>query len=432
LCFLLLLQACRGGSVESREPDTPDERPNVVLIVADDLGYADLGVQGSPDVLSPNIDSLAASGVRFTDGYVSAPDCSPTRAALMTGRYQQRFGHERSPRRPSPPGVGLPLEETTLADRFRTAGYVTGLVGKWHLGADPEFHPLNRGFDEFFGFLWGKHSYVDWSSDPTDPILRGFDPVVENTYLTDAFTREAVSFIKRRKGGPFFLYLAYNAVHEPMEKPPQRYMERFPGVSDPQRKIFLAMLAAMDDGVGDVLSALRAAGVEDRTLVIFLSDNGGPTSVNSSLNAPFRGEKAELWEGGIRVPFLLQWKGRIPAGLLYDHPVMQFDIFTTALAAAGVAPPGDRAIDAVNLLPFLDGTDPTVPHEELFWRYGTPSAVRKGNWKLLRSGGKPPQLFDIAEDVGETTDLASSRPDVVSELDADLAAWKGELVTPRW
>ena len=430
--LMLLLQGCRGGSGEGGGSPPPDDRPNIVLIVADDLGYADLGVQGSSDVLSPRLDALAAEGVRFTSGYVSAPDCSPTRAGMLTGRYQQRFGHERSPPRPSPPGVGLPVEETTLSDLLRSAGYATGLVGKWHLGVDPEFHPMNRGFDEFFGFLWGKHSYIDWSADISNPILRGFEPVVESTYLTEAFTREAVSFIRRHRDGPFFLCLSYNAVHEPLESPPQQYLDRFSDVADPARRIFLAMLAAMDDGVGEVLDELEATGAAGNSLVIFLSDNGGAPAVNASLNTPLRGEKAELWEGGIRVPFFLRWKGHVPAGVVYDDPVIQLDILPTALVAAGVAPPGDRLIDGVNLVPHLDGSDTREPHAELFWRYGTPSAVRKGSWKLIRPGGVPPQLYDLIEDVGETTDLASSRPEVVAELDADLAAWKAELIPPRW
>ena len=432
LWVLLLLHACGGGNGGGSGPPAPDERTNIILIIADDLGYADLGVQGSPDVLSPHIDSLAAEGVRFTSGYVSSPECSPTRAGLMTGRYQQRFGHEFNPPRPPPAGFGLPLEEITLAEKLKAAGYATGLVGKWHLGSEAHFHPLNRGFDEFFGFLGGSHSYADWSSDPADPILRDFEPVVESTYLTEAFTREAVSFVQRHKDGPFFLSLTYNAVHRPLETPPRRYMDRFPDVSDPKRKKFLAMLAAMDDGVGAVLDAVQAAGVGQRTLVIFHSDNGGPTSLNTSLNTPLRGEKEQLWEGGIRVPFIVRWNGRLPAGLVYDRPVAQLDLFTTALAAAGVAPPDDRTIDGVNLIPYLDGTNPGEPHAALYWRSGSLSAARNGNWKLVNDGQNPSQLFDLAGDIGETTDLASSQPDVVSELEAELAAWQAELVPALW
>jgi arylsulfatase A-like enzyme len=431
LWVLLLLHACGGGNGGGSGPPAPEERTNIILIIADDLGYADLGVQGSPDVLSPHVDSLAAGGVRFTSGYVSSPECSPTRAGLMTGRYQQRFGHEFNPPRP-PAGFGLPLAEITLAETFKAAGYATGLVGKWHLGSEAHFHPLNRGFDEFFGFLGGSHSYQDWSSDPADPVVRDFVPVVETTYLTDAFTREAVSFVRRHKNEPFFLSLTYNAVHRPLETPPRRYMDRFADVADLKRKKFLAMLAAMDDGVGAVLDAVQAAGAGQKTLVIFHSDNGGPTSLNTSLNTPLRGEKEQLWEGGIRVPFIVRWDGRLPAGLVDDRPVVQLDLFTTALAAAGVAPPDDRTIDGVNLIPYLDGTNPGEPHATLYWRSGSLSAARKGNWKLVNDGQNPSQLFDLAGDIGETTNLAHSRPEVVSELEAELSTWQAELVPALW
>ena len=427
--FLLALQSCGGGDGGNAAPAPPDEPTNIVLIVADDLGYADLGVQGSPDVLTPRIDSLAAAGARLTNAYVSSPVCSPTRAGLLTGRYPQRFGLEFNPPNPSPPGFGLPLAETTMAEEFRGAGYVTGLVGKWHLGTDTAFHPLNRGFDEFFGFLGGSHSYRDWSSGD-DPVLRGFEPVDDGAYLTDAFSREAVSFIRRHAHEPFFLYLSYSAVHRPMEKPPREYMDRFPDVADPLRQKLLAMLAAMDDGIGMVLDEIDASGLGPSTLIIFLSDNGAPTDLNGSLNTPLRGGKEEILEGGIRVPFIVRWDGHVPAGLEYREPVIQLDVLPTALAAAGIEAPADRQIDGVNLLPRLDGTAAGPPHAALFWRYGQPSAVRKGDWKLLSSGMGPSQLFDVAEDVGETTDLAASKPEIVSELEAELAAWQAQLPPP--
>ena len=428
LLLLFLHQSCGGGEGQSQGP----QPPNIVLIVADDLGYADLGVQGSADVLSPRIDSLANEGVRFTSGYVSSPVCSPTRAGLMTGRYPQRFGHELNPPRPPPPGFGLPLGEITIAQALEAAGYATGLVGKWHLGSEAPFHPLSRGFDEFFGFLGGSRSYRDWSADGGDPVLRGFEPVVEGTYLTDAFSREAVSFVERHADEPFFLYLAFNAVHRPLETPPRRYLDRFTDVTDPKRRKFLAMLAAMDDGVGAVIDALQAAGIARRTVVIFLSDNGGETSLNTSRNTPFRGGKEDLWEGGIRVPYIVRWPGRVPAGLAYDSPVSQLDIFATALAAAGATLPGDRTIDGVDLVPYLDGTVSGTPHATLFWRYGSLAAARNGNWKLVKDGANPSQLFDLAADIGETTDLAAFRPEVVAGVEADLAAWKAELAPPLW
>jgi len=431
LLLLLLFQGCVGNSANEPESPVREDRPNIVLIVADDLGYADLGAQGSNEVLTPNIDSLAAAGVRFTSGYVSSPQCSPTRAGLLTGRYQQRFGHEVNPPDPVPAGFGLPLDEVTIAERLVSAGYATALIGKWHLGAEAPFHPLNRGFQEFFGFLGGSHSYFEWNS-ATDPILRGYEPVSENVYLTEALTREAVSFVERKSASPFFLCLTYNAVHRPLEEPPQEYMELFANVADPKRRKFLAMLAALDKGVGTVLDAIRSAGIEQSTLIVFHSDNGGLTTLNTSLNLPLRGEKAQLWEGGIRVPFILRWTDRVPGGIVYDHPVVQFDISATILAAAGISRPRDLVTDGVNLVPYLDGTDPGEPHASLFWRFGELLAARKGRWKLVKIGAEPSQLFNLETDIGETSDLALAHGDVVSELEAEIAIWQAQLVPALW
>ncbi len=419
------------GSGGSGGGPPPARKPNVVLIVADDLGYADLGVQGATDVRTPHVDSIAANGIRFTNGYASGCVCSPTRAGLLTGRYQQRFGHEKNLRYPFPPGGGLPVGEKTLAECLKPLGYATGAVGKWHLGIESQFFPLHRGFDEFFGFLFGDHSYLDWDIEPENPVYRGTQTVVETTYLTDAFTREAVSFIDRHQAGPFFLYLAFSAPHDPLEATPA-YLDRFPGIADSRRRTFAAMLSAMDDGVGAVLGRLRALGIEEETLIFFISDNGGIPAENTSLNTPLRGQKGQLYEGGVRVPFMVQWKGRLPAGRVDTRPVSSLDLFTTSMAAAGGAPPSDRVIDGVNLLPYLDGTNPGAPHPILFWKYGSPAAVRKGDWKLVKVGSNPSQLFDLGADLSETTDLAASQPAKVAELEADLAAWKSELVPPLW
>jgi arylsulfatase A-like enzyme len=407
-------------------------RPSIVYIVADDLGYADLGAQGSTEVLTPNLDTLAAEGVRFTNGYASAPVCSPTRAGLITGRYQQRFGHELNPGKPAPPNFGLPSTELTLPQLLKARGYATGMVGKWHLGERPGYLPMDRGFDEFFGFLGGAHSYVDWNDDPANPILRGTTPVVEDTYLTDAFAREAVDFIRRHSDGPFFLYLSFNAVHGPLDTPPRRYVNRFPDVTDPDRRNFLAMLAAMDDAVEAVLAELRGSGIGDDTLILFHSDNGGATNANTSLNTPLRGAKKDVYEGGIRVPFLARWKAKWPAGFVFDDPVSSMDFFATALAAAGGAVPNDRAMDGVDLGPYLEGTLPGPPHPILYWRFGTLKAVLKEAWKLVKIGSNPSELYDLAVDVGETTNLAGSQPAKVAELEADLASWEAQLIPPLW
>ena len=435
-----------------------DRKPNIVLIVADDLGYADLGFQGVKDIPTPALDALAASGIRFTNGYVTGTWCSPSRAALMTGRYQQRFGdngHE------STPGYGLDLEETTLADRLRTAGYTTGLVGKWHLGEDPKFHPMQRGFDEFFGFLRGGHNFfpdvpiiifpdrngigedlgqITEARETLDrQILRDNELVAEKTYLTDAFAREAVSFIRRYETKPFFLYLSFNAVHTPMQATDGR-LEKFASVNHPVRKVYNAMTLAMDEAVGDVLTQLSRSGLEEDTLIFFISDNGGPTlhryAYNASNNSPLRGSKGTTLEAGIRVPFVISWPGQIASGEKYDEPVIQMDIFPTVLAAAGIDAESKKQLDGVNLLPYLHRETSTSPHEALFWRSLGQMAIRRGNWKLvsyvakmdegelLRSDPRdemtPLRLYDLKRDIGESQDLSKQEPQVAAEL---LSLW---------
>jgi arylsulfatase A-like enzyme len=419
------------------EPPQAVRRPNVLVIVGDDMGYADVGYHGCQDIPTPNLDALAASGIRFTNGYVSGPYCSPTRAGLMTGRYQQRFGHEFNPGAKQ----GLPTNETTLADRLQAAGYATGLVGKWHLGAQPEMHPLQRGFGEFYGFLGGAHDYFKMGG-----ILRGNEPVTELDYTTDAFAREAVAFIDRHQEKPWFLYLAFNAVHTPMQATDSR-LEKFSSTADTRRRTYNAMMLALDEAVGRVRGKLRETNLEQDTLVVFFSDNGGPvmrgTSVNGSNNAPLRGSKRTTLEGGIRVPFIVSWPNQLQPGV-YEHPVIQLDAHATALAAAGVAiPPGQ--LDGVDLLPYLQGTKMAPPHEALYWRMGEQMAIRMGDYKLVRydgeadaSGAEPKRpvtqarLYNLTEDVGETHDLAADMPDKLAELQAKWDAWNATLAAPLW
>lgn len=322
-------------------------KPNVIIILADDLGYGDLGFQGCLDIPTPRIDSLARNGVRCTNGYVTGANCSPTRAGLLTGRYQQRFGHEFNPAETRNERFGLPIFETTIADRLKAAGYVTGIVGKWHLGFDRRYHPLERGFDEFFGFLGGSHPYFPGRGPA---IYRGTRAVGEQEYLTDAFGREAVSFITRHKDQPFFLYLAFNAVHLPKQATDDR-LARFASITDPARRNYAAMLAALDLAVGKVLDTVRSERLEEKTLIFFLSDNGGPTrmgGINGSRNEPLRGSKRTTLEGGVRVPFVVQWKGKIPVGTVYEEPVIQLDILPTALAAAEVGIRPEWHLDGVD------------------------------------------------------------------------------------
>jgi arylsulfatase A-like enzyme len=424
--------------------------PNIVLIVSDDMGYADIGVHGSKDIPTPNIDALAKGGIRFTDAYVSGPYCSPTRAGLMTGRYPQRFGHEFNlDVSAAHRDLGLPLGETTMADRLKAAGYRTALFGKWHLGSGDKFHPMSRGFDEFFGFLGGQHSYLDAQASGPNPLLDGRKVVAETTYLTDALADRAVEFIKREKSQPFLLYLAFNAVHLPLQAP-DKYLSRFANIADKQRRTYAAMLSAMDDGIGRTIAALRAEGLEENTLIIFLNDNGGPTmagtTINGSSNAPLRGSKRQTWEGGIRVAFAIRWKGHIAEGKTDTRPIIQLDVLPTALVAAGVKLQPQWKLDGVNLLPFLTGSMSGQPHEALYWRLGDNIAIRKGNWKLVKTSERPLQdvdpaifndlsaaeLYNLKDDIGETKNLAMAHPDKVKELAADWQRWNRELSRPLW
>ncbi len=404
-------------------------RPNIVLILADDLGYADLGIHGCNDIPTPNIDALANGGVRCTNAYVSGPYCSPTRAGLLTGRYQQRFGHEFNPGPPSPQNAefGLSLAEKTLADHLKSAGYATGMVGKWHLGSGAKFHPLERGFQEYYGFLGGNHSYIKAGGS----ILRGREPVDEKEYLTDALAREATAFIDRHRQAPFFLYLTFNAVHTPMEAT-SKYLDRFASIADEKRRTYAAMLSAMDDAIGAVQKKLAADKLDDNTLIFFVSDNGGPP-VNSSSNGALRGHKTSTWEGGIRVPMFVQWKGHLPAGKVYDQPVIQLDFLPTALAAAGVEVPSAAKLDGVNLLPYLDGQQTGAPHENLYWRFGQQMALRSGDWKLVKAvGAMQPQLYNLADDLSEKNDLTANEPQRVQAMQAMWDQWNAQLAKPTW
>ena len=423
--------AALAGGARAEGPPTDGRKPNIIIVLADDMGYADLGVHGCTDVPTPHIDSLARNGVRFTDAYVSCPVCSPMRAGLMTGRYQQRFGYwyNPGPVARASERFGLPLSETTLADALKEQGYVTGLVGKWHLGLKPELHPMARGFDEFFGFVHGSHSYVDANADKANRIRRGHEPVDEQEYLTDAFTREAVDFVKRHHKAPFFLYLSYNAVHTPLQAPP-KYLDRFPGIEDLKRRRYAAMLSAMDDGVGAVLEALRAHAIENDTLVVFLSDNGGPPTANASRNAPLSGGKGGIQEGGIRVPVLMQWPRRLPKGEVYERPVISLDLFPTSVAAAGGKAGCD--LDGVDLIPYVAGKKRGAPHKRLFWKRATSGVVRQGKWKLVAEEDGAKALYDLSEDLEEAHDLSGKRPRTVKALSKALAEWEAQLNPPLW
>jgi len=417
----------------------PAGRPNIVIIVADDLGYQDLGFQGSPDIPTPHLDALARAGVRFSNGYVSHPFCSPSRAGLLTGRYQHRFGHENNMLFDiADERKGLPLTERTLADVLAGNGYVTGLVGKWHLGSHPKFHPTRRGFREMYGFVGGGHDYLNpGSAEETKrehllPIHReDGKAIAEKEYLTTALGREGASFVRRHAREPFFLYLCFNAPHSPLQVT-EDWLSKFGSIADPKRRAYAAMVHAMDDAIGKVLGAIRESGLTEKTLVFFLSDNGGPRE-NASSNRPLRGTKRTLLEGGIRVPFVMSWPGRAPQGKTVADPVIALDIFPTALAAAGIPLPRDRQIDGVNLLPAVAGRT-ALPKRTLHWRAfgGAFFAVREGRWKLFLQEGKPPALYDLDADPGEAHDLAAREPKVVARLDEARKSWNAGMVKPLW
>jgi len=412
-------------------------RPNILLIVSDDQGYADAGFQGCTDIPTPHLDRLAREGLHCTSGYVTHPFCSPTRAALMTGRYQQRFGHENNPFfDPADHREGLPTSETLLPVYLRSAGYVTGWIGKWHLGAAPEFSPLKRGYMETFGFIGGGHRYLNWKVNPVVeyqvPILRNGEPAEVTNHLTLAFGEEAAAFIRRHKAEPWFLYLAFNAPHTPNEPTPER-LSRFASIEDPRRCAYAAQVSLLDDAIGETLMALRDSGQQSRTLVFFFSDNGGPIGVNGSRNTPLRAGKGSVYEGGMHVPFVVSWPGTLPAGKDYDQPVSSVDVFATALAVAGVAMPTDKKYDSVNLLPFLRGEKSSSPHDRLFWRTSTGLwATRQGMSKLVRKSGSSDELYDLAADIGETKDFAEAKPEAVKQLVASVDAWNKELVPPAF
>ena len=424
-------------------------KPNILLIVADDLGYADIGVHGGKAVPTPNLDKLAAAGVRCTNGYVSAPYCSPSRAGLLTGRYQTHFGHEFNPHVGPEGKLGLPLDELTIADLLRTAGYATGLVGKWHLGFSKDHHPQARGFDDFFGFLVGGHNYtLSKNAEPKFAssmsqhlIYRGREVQKVDGFTTEVFTDEALGFMKRHKEKPWFLYLAYNAVHTPLEIS-EKVKDRIPAdVKDPARRGYLSLLIGLDDAIGRLLAHLEETGADRNTLIVFVSDNGGSgvapfLAYNTGSNRPLRGNKGQTLEGGIRVPFFIAWRGKLPAGKTYDHPVITLDVLPTACALAGVKTPEN--VDGVNLLPHLLGEKKAAPHDALFWRFGPQKAVRKGNLTLVdwrdfetkTSSGW--QLFDLSKDIGQQNNLAAKEPKLVAELSQAWERWNAKNMAPLW
>jgi arylsulfatase A-like enzyme len=462
----------------------PGRRPNIVLILADDLGKTDVSAYGGP-VPTPNIDAIGTRGATCTEGYITSPICSPSRAGLITGRYQQRFGHELQPHDRYPRNrleyyvykyllapadwvvtdeiaypdfeailqQGLPLSELTLAEVLKKHGYQTAIMGKWHLGTNDTSIPIHRGFDYHYGFYEAFSLYADpnapdivnhrqdhfadrhmWSVGRTgNCALRRNHEVIEDTaYLTQRIAEESARWIDHHRDEPFFLYVPFSAPHSPFQVP-RRYHDRFADVADPSKRVYYGMIAALDDAVGTIMATLRRLALEEHTLVFFLSDNGGALYTGVTDNGPLKGGKLTNFEGGINVPFLVQYAGTIPSGAACTFPVSALDVFATAVDAAGGALPTDRPYDGVSLLPHLMGPVSGPPHAALFWRAAAHKAVRQGDWKLVKDEkSKRTVLYDLRVDKAERQDLAGARPEIVRQLELALAEWEKAMVSPLW
>jgi arylsulfatase A-like enzyme len=425
-------------------------RPNIVMIFVDDMGYGDPGCYGGTLVPTPHIDSLAREGVRFTDGYVTAPLCAPSRSGLLTGAYQQRFGMQWNPDL-GPGRYTVPDSQKLMPEALASAGYTTGIVGKWNMPGRAsdyfdEVYDQMHFVGNYFPEPNGEYAGVD--GVPATPHSEwehrwGPDRPGEE-YLTDRLSRHAVEFVRNHEDEPFFLYLAYNAPHSPFQAK-HIHNETFSSIDPEPLRLYAGMVAAIDDGVGQILAALREMGLEGETLVAFVSDNGPdsadtryanwsddwPNRILMGSAGPLSGNKAMFTEGGLRVPFILRWPGKIQAGQVYREPVMSFDLYPTFCAAAETAVPAGTTSDGVDLLPYLKGSRQDSPHDILFWKADGMGAVRKGDWKLLVSPTEPfQQLFNLKDDIGESKNLAGEKPEVLSRLIDDYDAWCATLPPP--
>jgi arylsulfatase A-like enzyme len=460
-------------------------RPNIIVILADDLGFNDVsfyggGVAGAL-VPTPNIDSIGRDGVNFPAGYAGNATCAPSRAALITGRYATRFGYEFTPTAlgfqrvvghgdmggPRKPiyhadreadvpdfrALGLPPGETTIGGLLQQAGYHTIHLGKWHLGEEPGQRPEARGFDESLGFYAGASMFLPEDGPDTVNSKQDFDPIDRflwaalpygvryngsemfepKGHMTDYLTDEAIAAIRANRNRPFFMYLAYSAPHTPLQATRADY-DALAGIPDHTRRVYGAMIRQLDRDIGKVLAELKAQGLDDDTLVIFTSDNGGAHYIGlDGLNRPYSGWKATFYEGGVRVPFFMRWPGVIPAGSTYEAPISHFDIFATAAAAAGAAVPASDTIDGVDLVPFVTGARTDAPHERLFWRSGPYAVVREGDWKLqLEDTSGLVALYDLKTDPGEKTNLADREASRVAALRSAIAGFQSEQAKPLW
>lgn len=436
ICIAILL--CIQSSVFAAD------KPNILLIVSDDAGYADFGFQGSKDFKTPNLDKLAISGTMFSQAYVTAAVCGPSRAGMLTGRYQQKFGFEENnvkgymstSSKLMADEMGLPLEEVTMGDRLQKLGYKTGIFGKWHLGHADRYHPLKRGFDEFVGFRSGARSYFPYddgnpNGDWAKLLEYGFGKYEEKDgYMTDILVDETIDFIERNKEQPFFAYLSFNAVHTPMQAL-EEDLKQFPELTG-KRKTLAAMALAMDRACGRLLAKLDDLGIRENTLIVFTNDNGGASDSNASDNDPLSGTKANHLEGGIRVPFLMSGQGLIKPQGTFDHPVSTLDLLPTFLSAAGANVSNVEGLDGVDLIPFLNKEKNGQPHEVLYWKKENRAAIRQGDWKLIRFPDRPAELYNLKNDISEVNDLAATQPERVRAMYKKLFEWELTLERPLW
>jgi arylsulfatase A-like enzyme len=442
---LELISSCNNEKKAQTNASHETSKPNLIVIMADDLGYTDVGFNGCKDIMTPNIDRIAENGIVFTSAYTTYSVCSPSRAGFITGRYPQRFGYERNVQyRVDDPNMGLSKDEVTLAAFLKPSGYKSGIIGKWHLGAHPSNHPLNRGFDEFFGHLGGGHRYLaeeltiqdSYSATNEDEsyrtwIMRNYEPVKTEKYLTDEFSDEAVQFITRHQKEPFFLYLAYNAPHTPLQAT-EKYLSRYPNIKDPKRQTYAAMVSAVDDGVGNVLNTLEKLGIEKNTIIIFLSDNGGPENKNASNNGYLRDGKGSVYEGGFRVPFAMQYKAAFGKGI-YNNPISAMDIFATMAEITGNQANPERPLDGVNLIPFLKQEKKGIPHETIYLRkYDQKTfAVRHNDYKLVtKNDGEIKELYNLKTDISEENNIIKELPGEASQIDSIRSQWNSQLIDP--
>ena len=418
--------------------------PNVIVIISDDQGYADVGFHGSNEIFTPNIDRIAKNGVVFSEGYVSYAVCSPSRAGLITGRYQNRFGYSRNILlAPNDSLMGLPLSEQTLPDVLNNVDYKTKAIGKWHLGAHKSLVPEKRGFDEFFGFLIGGHRYFpeDLTLNDLTEARRQMDGYITkiydngkriNTkkYLTEELSDNAVKFIEDNSDNPFFLYLSYNAPHTPLQAT-TKDLERNKHIDIEKRQTYAAMVSSMDDGIGLILDKLEQKNIFENTIVFFFSDNGGVEWYNFSDNGPLRGIKGDFFEGGIRVPFAMQWPNKFEPGTIYDKPIIALDIFATVASAAKAEKYIKNEIDGVNLIPYLSGNKSGLPHEYLYWKNPDKDidVIRDDRYKYLRIKNDE-YIFDLKNDISEESNIIDLSKPIYDRLKSQFKLWEKDMIDP--